>query len=34
MVILAIFVLAIDALVTLIERRLLVWRPAPAAGQG
>lgn len=31
MVILAAFVLAIDAVVTLVERRLLVWRPAPAA---
>jgi NitT/TauT family transport system permease protein len=28
MVILAVFVLAIDACVTLVERRLLVWRPA------
>jgi NitT/TauT family transport system permease protein len=33
MVILAVFVLAIDGLVTLAERRLLVWRPPPAAGQ-
>jgi len=30
MVILAVFVLVIDWLVTLAERRLLVWRPAPA----
>lgn len=30
MVILAVFVLIIDWLVTLVERRLLVWRPAPA----
>ncbi|MFZ4806876.1 MAG: ABC transporter permease [Hyphomicrobiaceae bacterium] len=30
MVILAAFVLIIDWLVTLVERRLLVWRPAPA----
>lgn len=29
MVVLSAFVLAIDALVTLVERRLLVWRPAP-----
>jgi NitT/TauT family transport system permease protein len=34
MVILAVFVLAIDWLVTLAERRLLVWRPPSAAGQG
>ena len=27
MVVLTAFVLAIDALVTLVERRLLVWRP-------
>jgi len=33
MAILAVFVLVIDALVTLIEKRLLVWRPA-AAGPG
>jgi NitT/TauT family transport system permease protein len=31
MLVLAIFVIAIDTLVTLIENRLLVWRPAPAA---
>jgi NitT/TauT family transport system permease protein len=31
MVILTIFVIAIDALVTLVERRLLVWRPAQSA---
>ncbi len=31
MVILAAFVIAIDAVVTMIERRLLVWRPAPQA---
>jgi NitT/TauT family transport system permease protein len=30
MVILSIFVILIDAFVTLIERRLLVWRPAPS----
>jgi NitT/TauT family transport system permease protein len=30
MLILAIFVILIDALVTLIENRLLVWRPAPS----
>jgi NitT/TauT family transport system permease protein len=34
MVILAVFVLIIDGLVTLVERRLLVWRPPSAAGQG
>ena len=33
MVILAVFVLVIDGLVTLVERRLLVWRPPAAAGQ-
>jgi sulfonate transport system permease protein len=33
MVILAVFVLIIDWLVTLAERRLLVWRPPAAAGQ-
>lgn len=31
MVILTIFVIAIDALVTLVERRLLAWRPAQSA---
>ena len=34
MVILAVFVLVIDWCVTLVERRLLVWRPPSAAGQG
>jgi NitT/TauT family transport system permease protein len=35
MVILSIFVILIDALVTLLERRLLVWRPTPSTnGQG
>ena len=33
MVILAVFVLVIDWLVTLAERRLLVWRPPAATGQ-
>jgi NitT/TauT family transport system permease protein len=33
MVILAVFVLIIDWLVTLVERRLLVWRPPAATGQ-
>ena len=33
MVILSAFVLAIDWLVTIVERRLLVWRPAPASQQ-
>jgi NitT/TauT family transport system permease protein len=31
MVILAAFVLVIDSLVTRLEQRLLVWRPAPSA---
>lgn len=31
MMILMIFVIAIDSLVTLVEKRLLVWRPAPNA---
>jgi NitT/TauT family transport system permease protein len=30
MFVLAVFVLIIDAIVTVVERRLLVWRPAPA----
>ena len=34
MVILAVFVLMIDWLVTLAERRLLVWRPPAAGGRG
>jgi sulfonate transport system permease protein len=34
MVILAAFVLVIDGCVTLIENRLLVWRPMAATGQG
>ncbi len=33
MVILAVFVLLVDWLVTLVERRLLVWRPPAAVGQ-
>jgi len=33
MVILAVFVLVIDWLVTLVEKRLLVWRPPAAIGQ-
>ena len=33
MMILAVFVLVIDWLVTLVERRLLVWRPPAATGQ-
>jgi len=33
MVILAVFVLIIDWLVTLAENRLLVWRPPAAASQ-
>ncbi len=31
MLILSLFVIVIDALVTLVEKRLLVWRPAPSA---
>jgi NitT/TauT family transport system permease protein len=31
MLVLTLFVIALDAVVTTIERRLLVWRPAPAA---
>jgi NitT/TauT family transport system permease protein len=34
MVILAAFVLIVDWLVTLVERRLLAWRPPAAVGQG
>ncbi len=34
MVVLAAFVLAIDAVVTMAERRLLVWRPATAETRG
>jgi NitT/TauT family transport system permease protein len=35
MVILSIFVILIDAVVTLVERRLMVWQPAPSTnGQG
>jgi NitT/TauT family transport system permease protein len=35
MVILSVFVILIDMVVTFIERRLLVWRPAPSTnGQG
>jgi NitT/TauT family transport system permease protein len=30
MFVLAAFVIVIDALVSVIEKRLLVWRPAPA----
>jgi NitT/TauT family transport system permease protein len=33
MFVLAAFVLVIDAVVTMVERRLLVWRPAPADGR-
>ena len=33
MVILAVFVLLIDWLVTIIENRLLVWRPSSAGGR-
>ena len=34
MLVLSAFVLLIDMGVTLVERRLLVWRPAPADGRG
>jgi NitT/TauT family transport system permease protein len=34
MFVLSIFVVLIDMGVTLVERRLLVWRPAPADGRG
>ncbi|HUI96180.1 MAG TPA: ABC transporter permease [Xanthobacteraceae bacterium] len=34
MVVLAVFVLAIDAIVSMVERRLLVWRPAAAETHG
>src|SRR5208282_2972796 len=34
MVVLTVFVLAIDWLVTIAERRLLVWRPSVAEGRG
>jgi NitT/TauT family transport system permease protein len=34
MFILALFVIAIDAVVTLVERRLLVWRPDGGQGRG
>ncbi len=34
MFVLSVFVVLIDIGVTLIERRLLVWRPAPADGRG
>jgi hypothetical protein len=34
MFVLSAFVIVIDMGVTLVERRLLVWRPAPADGRG
>src|SRR5215510_689704 len=34
MFVLSIFVILIDMGVTLVERRLLLWRPAPADGRG
>jgi NitT/TauT family transport system permease protein len=34
MVVLAVFVLLIDALVSVVERRLLVWRPTVAEPRG
>ncbi|OYX82899.1 MAG: ABC transporter permease [Azorhizobium sp. 32-67-21] len=33
MLVLAVFVIIIDTVVTAIENRLMVWRPAPASGQ-
>lgn len=33
MLVLAVFVILIDTVVTAIENRLMVWRPAPASGQ-
>ncbi|OYY07437.1 MAG: ABC transporter permease [Rhizobiales bacterium 35-68-8] len=33
MLVLAVFVIIIDTVVTAIEHRLMVWRPAPASGQ-
>jgi NitT/TauT family transport system permease protein len=32
MVILAVFVIIIDTVVTLIEKRLLIWQPGPTTG--
>jgi len=34
MFVLAVFVLVIDALVSVVERRLLVWRPTAAEPRG
>jgi NitT/TauT family transport system permease protein len=34
MFVLSAFVILIDIAVTLVERRLLVWRPAAANGRG
>lgn len=34
MFVLSVFVLLIDFAVTLVERRLLVWRPTPTEGRG
>jgi NitT/TauT family transport system permease protein len=34
MFVLSIFVILIDVAVTLVEKRLLVWRPAAADGRG
>jgi NitT/TauT family transport system permease protein len=34
MLVLAIFVIIIDTLVSAVENRLMVWRPQPAAAQG
>jgi NitT/TauT family transport system permease protein len=34
MFVLSVFVILIDIVVTLVERRLLVWRPSAAEGRG
>jgi NitT/TauT family transport system permease protein len=34
MFVLSVFVILIDLVVTLVERRLLVWRPTAAEGRG
>jgi NitT/TauT family transport system permease protein len=34
MFVLAVFVILIDVLVSMVEKRLLVWRPEPGEGRG
>jgi NitT/TauT family transport system permease protein len=34
MFVLSVFVILIDIMVTMVERRLLVWRPSVAEGRG